>query len=74
MQVDYTKALVTDPDMIALAHATQLPVKNVVAITNQNRYRSAYNKLQQSRMKVVRKLVREHPELLRSNNLTKEGE
>jgi len=64
MNVNYTKVDVNDPAVVALATEMNATTKEVAAIINQQRYRSAYNRLQLQRMKVVRRLVKEHPELL----------
>lgn len=64
MTVEYTKAVESDPAIVTLAKEMNATTKEVVAIINQQRYRSAYNKLTAARMKVVRRLVKEHPELL----------
>jgi len=64
MKVEYTKAVETDEAIVTLATEMNATTKEVAAIINQQRYRSAYNRLQLQRMKVVRRLVKEHPELL----------
>jgi hypothetical protein len=63
--INYTKALESDPAIITLAKEMNVTPKEVVAIVNQQRYRAAYNRVQQQRMKVVRRLVKEHPELMK---------
>jgi len=64
MKVEYTKAVETDEAIVLLAEEMKATAKEVCAMVNQQRYRSAYNRLQLARMKVVRRLVKEHPELL----------
>ena len=64
MEVEYTKAVETEAAIIALAKTMNATPKEVCAVVNQTRYRAAYNKLNQAKMKVMRKLVKEHPELL----------
>lgn len=63
--INYTKADVADPAIITLAKEMNVAPKEVVAIVNQQRYRAAYNRQQAQRMKVVRRLVKEHPELMK---------
>lgn len=62
--ITYTKAVETDAAIVTLAKEMGVTTKEVCAIINQQRYRAAYNRQQQARMKVVRRLVKEHPELL----------
>ena len=64
MKVEYTKVDESNAGVIALAKQTGEKPSTVAGMINQQAYRKAYNKLAQARMKVVRKLVKEHPELL----------
>ena len=64
LDVKYVKIDVTDPLVVKLAQETGQPGTAIAQMINQDRYRKAYNKLQAERMKVVRRLVKEHPELL----------
>lgn len=64
-EIVYTKADINDPAVIQLASAMKATPKEVVAVINQQRYRTAYNKLNMERMKVARRLMKEHPELLK---------
>lgn len=61
----YTKVTGDNPEVKLLVASSGLSVKEVCGFINQNRYRQAYNKRNNERMKVVRKLVKEHPELLK---------
>ncbi len=67
-KVVYTKVEVTDPVVVQLAKEVGQPVTAIAAMINQDRYRKAYNKLQQSRMKVIRALIKQHPELVKEVN------
>lgn len=62
--VKYVKITETDPLVVQLAEETKQSASSIAAMINQDRYRKAYNRIQQQRMKVVRRLVKEHPELL----------
>lgn len=62
--VKYVKVDATDPLVVKLAEETKESPSTIAAMLNQDRYRKAYNRIQQARMKVVRRLVKEHPELL----------
>ena len=64
MKVEYTKVDVNDATVVTLAKQMNATPKEVAAVVNQQRYRSAYNKLNQAKMKVMRQLVKAHPELL----------
>jgi len=65
MTVQYTKAVETDAAIVELAKVMAATPKEVCAVINQQRYRTAYNRLNMERMKVARRLMREHPELLK---------
>ena len=65
MTVQYTKAVETDAAVVELARVMNATPKEVVAVINQQRYRTAYNKLNMERMKVARRIMREHPELVK---------
>jgi hypothetical protein len=65
MTVQYTKAVETDVAVVELARVMNATPKEVVAVINQQRYRTAYNKLNMERMKVARRIMREHPELVK---------
>ena len=65
MQVEYVKANESDAAVIELARVMNATPKEVVTVINQQRYRTAYNKLNMERMKVARRIMREHPELLK---------
>jgi hypothetical protein len=64
-QISYTKATVDDAAVVQLAKEMNVAPKEVVAIINQTRYRAAYNRIQQGRMKIARRIMREHPELVK---------
>lgn len=64
MKVEYTKVSESDPNVIALAKVSGESPKAVAAMLNQQSYRRSYQKAQAERMKVLRKLVAEHPELV----------
>lgn len=63
--VEYVKAQEDDAAVVELAGVSGLTVKEVAALLNQDRYRKAYNKRQQERNRLGRKLLREHPELVK---------
>jgi len=65
MKVVYTKVEESDAAIQQLAESTGEKASTIAAMVNQQRYRSAYNKLQQRRMKVVRELIKQHPELVK---------
>lgn len=62
--VKYVKIQPNDPLVVKLAEETGEVATVIAGMINQDRYRREYNRVQQSRMKVVRRLVKEHPELL----------
>lgn len=63
-QIVFDKVSSDDPGVVALAKASGNSPSAVASAVNQQRYRSAYNKARQEEMKVLRRLVRENPELL----------
>ena len=63
--VSYTKVTVDDPAIVALAKEMNVTPKEVAALINQQRYRSMYNKMKAEETKVIRKLIRQHPELVK---------
>jgi hypothetical protein len=65
MTVQYTKAVETDAAIVELAKVMAATPKEVCAVINQQRYRAAYNKLNMERMKVARRIMKEHPELVK---------
>jgi AraC-like DNA-binding protein len=65
MTIQYTKVDVNDPAVQALAKEMNMAPKEVVTIINQQRYRTRYNRIQQQRMKIARRLMKEHPELVK---------
>ena len=64
MKVTFTKVEVTDPAVVALAKASGRTATEVASAVNGQRYRREYNKLKQQEMKVLRGLLKAHPELL----------
>lgn len=64
LNVNYTKVTESDPSVVALAKEVGESPKAIAAMINQQRYRTAYNKVNAERAKVVRRLIKEHPELL----------
>ena len=62
--ITYNKVDASEPAVAELAKQMKVEPKEVAAIINQQRYRKQYNKVQQARMKVARRLMKEHPELL----------
>lgn len=64
LNVNYTKVLESDAAVVQLAKETGETAKTIAAMINQTRYRQAYNKVNAERAKVVRRLIKEHPELL----------
>jgi hypothetical protein len=65
MNVVYTKVSESDPSVVALAKQVGESTKTIVAMVNQQRYRAAYNKVNAERAKVIRRLIKEHPELVK---------
>ena len=64
MTITFAKVSESDESVQALAKASGQPAKVVASAINQARYRTAYNKVKMERDKVLRRLVKEHPELL----------
>lgn len=64
MRVDYVKVDVDSPEVVELAKVVKASRKEIAGMINQDRYRKAYNKQKNEAMKVLRRLVKEHPELL----------
>jgi hypothetical protein len=65
MKVQFTKVDASDPAVAQLAQVTGAKPTEVAAMINQQRYRTAYNKAKMEEVKVLRQLVKEHPELLK---------
>lgn len=65
MKVEYTKVAESDTSVIALAKQTGEKVATIVSMINQQRYRTAYNRINAERAKVIRRLIKEHPELVK---------
>lgn len=65
MKVEYTKVAESDASIITLAKQTNESPKTIAGMVNQQRYRTAYNKLNAERAKVIRRLIKEHPELVK---------
>lgn len=65
LTVNYTKVSETDASVVTLAKEVGETPKTVAAMINQQRYRTAYNKMNAERAKVIRRLIKEHPELVK---------
>jgi len=65
MNVNYTKVLESDAAVQQLAKETGETAKTIASMINQTRYRTAYNKVNAERVKVIRRLIKEHPELVK---------
>jgi len=63
-QIVFDKVSSDDPGVVALAKASGNTAAAVASAVNQQRYRSAYNKARQEEMKLLRKVLRDNPELL----------
>lgn len=63
--VNYTKVTESDPAVVALAKETGEKASVIASMINQTRYRTAYNKVNAERAKVIRRLIKEHPELVK---------
>lgn len=64
MPLEYNKVDVDSPEVVTLADKLGCACAEVAGMINADRYRKAYNKRKQERDKVLRRLVKEHPELL----------
>jgi len=65
MSINYTKVLESDVAVQQLAKETGETAKTIASMINQTRYRQAYNKVNAERAKVIRRLIKEHPELVK---------
>lgn len=63
--VQYTKVDEGTPEVVSLATSLKVPAKEIATMINQDRYRKAYNRLRNAEMSALRKLVKEHPELVK---------
>lgn len=63
------KIQVDDPTVQALAKATGERAETIAAMINQQRYRKEYNKRKQREMKALRQLIKQHPELLKDQEV-----
>ena len=62
--INYTKVDENDAAVVQLAKETGERPVTIASMVNQTRYRQAYNKVNAERAKVIRRLIKEHPELL----------
>jgi len=64
MMINYTRVSESDAAVVALAKETGEKPSVIASMVNQTRYRQAYNKVNAERAKVIRRLIKEYPELL----------
>lgn len=65
MSLEYTKVKENDTAVVELAKVTGSTPKEVAALVNQQRYRTAYNKRKVEETKKIREVIKQHPELLK---------